>query len=123
MTDKRNLMEDAEDEGLKAVMGSKFQDVSQEIPKKPAAPLNDRPARKVKQEQKAPAEPESIPTYAPNWMSKLKGCGRYAMVCGGLVALFGYWHITGQMDASAAVPCMVACAGYGGFRIGNVCRR
>jgi hypothetical protein len=133
MTDKRDLIEDAEDEGLKAVMGGKFQDKTKDTSHVTGAMRMTR-----EMEQKYPshlgtvgdkkrAVPEgewkTVPTYAPNWFDKLKGCGKYAMVCGLLVALFGYWHISGQMDASAAVPCMVACGTIGGFKIGNVCRR
>lgn len=125
----QKLMEDAEDEGLKAVMGSKFQDVSRE--QKASAPKVQKKAKEdpalIRQPSRAATFPRGegleVPTFAPNWFDKLKGCGKYAMVCGLLVALFGYWHISGQMDASAAVPCMVACGTIGGFKIGNVCRR
>ena len=149
--DKQNLMEDAEDEGLKAVMGSRFQDVSKEgstgetaakaTPQSRCSrdssaqgtsfcrpytgePLGAEKDGKAKRNRAAvDAEYTELPTYAPNWFDRLKGCARYALVCGSLVALFGYWHISGQMDASAAVPCMVACGTIGGFKIGNVCRR
>ena len=133
MSNDKHLMEDAEDEGLKAVMGDRFQDKT-----KDASHVTGAMKAAQDKERKYPSHLGTVadkerpvpegewkehPTYAPNWFDKLKGCGKYALVCGALVAVFGYWHISGQMDASAAVPCMVACAGYGGFRIGNVCRR
>ena len=80
-------------------------------------------AGKANREGFKDAKWDKVPAYAPNWFDRLKGCARYAMVCGGLVALFGYWHISGQMDGSAAIPCMVACGCFGGFKIGNVCRK
>ena len=137
--ENRQYMEDAEDEGLRAVMGSKFQDVSQEIPTSAAPPRN---AKVRREKDKYPSclktvadckDPDhgklyegewgSAPTYAPNWFDKLKGCGKYALGCGALVAVFWYWNMTGQMESAAAVPCMLACGTYGGFKIGNVCRR
>ena len=135
----RDLMEDSEDAGLKAVMGGKFQDMSREIPTSPAPPRNDKVRRerdkypsclKTAADYKDPdhsklyeGEWGSVPTYAPNWFDKLKGCGKYALIGGLLVAVFWYWNVTGQMVSAAAIPCMVACASWGGFRIGNVCRK
>lgn len=126
--ENRQYMEDAEDEGLKAVMGGKFQDVSQE-PRK-AAP---KAAQDLRMYPPVPCtaadfkvqdiERKEYPTYAPNWFDKLKGCGKYALVCGVLVAVFWYWNITGLMASTAAIPCMVVCGTYGGFKIGNVCRK
>lgn len=133
MTEKNKLMEDAEDEGLKAVMGSKFQDKTKDEPHVTGAMRAKREMEKkypshlgtvADKKQPVPeGEWKSVPTYAPNWLSKLKGCAQHALLCGLLVALFGYWNISGQMDASAAVPCMVACGTIGGFKIGNVCRK
>lgn len=133
MTDERELMEDADDEGLKAVMGDKFQDKT-----KDASHVTGAMKTKRDMEQNYPSclgtvadkkqttpkgEWKEYPTYAPNWFDRLKGCGKYALVCGALVAVFWYWNITGQMASAAAIPCMVACGTYGGFKIGNVCRK
>jgi hypothetical protein len=130
--ENRQYMEDAEDEGLKAVMGSKFQDKT-----KDASHVTGAMRMTREMEQKYPshlgtaadkkrAVPEGEwkdhPTYAPNWFDKLKCCGKYALVCGGLVAVFWYWNITGLMASTAAIPCMLACGTYCGFKIGSVCR-
>ena len=135
-----NVNGDLLDEGLRAVMGEeRCQDVygtgstneGAEIATSPSAPRNDKREgadarkenRKTKREGVKDAKWEAVPKYAPNWLDRLKGCAKHAMVFGGLVALFGYWHISGQMDGSAAIPCMVACGCFGGFKIGNVCRK
>ena len=135
-----NVNGDLLDDGLRAVMGEeRCQDVygagstneGPEIATSPAAPRNDMRGnaeahmenRKAKREGVKDAEWEAVPKYAPNWLDRLKGCAKHAMVFGGLVALFGYWHFSGQMDGSAAIPCMVACGCFGGFKIGNVCRK
>ena len=130
MSDEQNrqLMEDAADEGLKAVMGDKFQDMSQEPRKEaPKAAQDFRmypPIPGTAADFKVQdSEHMEYPTYAPNWFDRLKGCGKYALVCGALVVVFWYWNITGLMESSAAIPCMLVCGTYGGFKIGNVCRR
>ena len=122
-----NVNGDLLDDGLRAVMGEeRCQDVSGEWKGNPSVscadsslytrePLGAAKAGKTKR--------EAVPKYAPNWLDRLKGCAKHAMVFGGLVALFGYWHFSGQMDGSAAIPCMVACGCFGGFKIGNVCRK
>lgn len=127
--ENRQYMEDAEDEGLKAVMGSKFQDVSRE--QKASAPKVQKKDKEdpalIRQPSRAATFPRGegleVPSYAPNWFDRLKGCGKYALVCGALVAVFWYWNMTGLMESAAAIPCMLACGTYGGFKIGNVCRR
>ena len=131
--DKQNLMEDADDEGLKAVMGDRFQDKTKDAPHVTGAmkTARDIPSKYPahlgtvadKERPLLEGEWKEHPTYAPNWFDKLKGCGKYALVCGALVAVFWYWNITGLMESSAAIPCMVVCGTYGGFKIGNVCRK
>ncbi len=120
------LMEDPYDDGLKAIMCQQFQDYTEEpVKKKESQPRlhPQAPAASVA----AAAEPEGsypgIPVYAPHWYDGLRQCAKYALGAGCLVVLFWYWNLTGQMAASAATPCMVACATMGGYKIGSVCRR
>ena len=126
-----NVNGDLLDEGLRAVMGEeRCQDVTK-APKEQkkteaamASSVSPRGAATFpKGEGFKDAKWDKAPAYAPNWFDRLKGCAKCAMVWGSLVALFGYWHISGQMDGSAAIPCMVACGCFGGFKIGNVCRK
>lgn len=123
-----HLMEDSDDEGLKAIMGNHFQDHTIAAPKnassvkKTAADKKCVDTRKPEDSKAMDSEWSECPTYAPNFYSKLKLCGKYALVAGGLIVLFWYWNLTGQMATSAAIPCMVVCGTYGGFKIGNVCR-
>ena len=131
-----NMNGDLLDDGLRAVMGEeRRQDVSGDRKSNPSVsyadsslytrePLGAAKAGKAKREEGfKDAKWDKVPAYAPNWYDRLKGCAKCAMVWGSLVALFGYWHISGQMDGSAAIPCMVACGCFGGFKIGNVCRK
>lgn len=134
--ENRQYMEDAEDEGLKAVMGGKFKDLSnttsdlntaEQLRPAKKHPEKDYPSHLATVADKKRTTPEGewkeYPIYAPNWFDRLKGCGKYALVCGALVAVFWYWNITGLMESAAAIPCMVVCGTCGGFKIGNVCRK
>lgn len=108
---------DPNDEGLKAVMGSRFQDATIEPePVKSAAPA---PAKKVT--HTATTEDtywEPIKT-APNFMDKLAACAKWSLIFGALCSLFFYWQLTGHMEDTAAVPSMLACALLLGWNVGK----
>lgn len=84
-------MEDAEDEGLKAIMKDRFQ---------------------------RPGEWEIRKAPEKKHRGTRKGLGGLALWS--LVAVvFTYWLVTGQMTVSAALPCLMVCAGLGGYRLGR----
>lgn len=129
---KRDLMEDPEDEMLKAVMGDKFQDHSGQ------EKASGKPEIRKKQdaypeclgtvgENKEPSELlegewKRVPNYAPSFLNRLKECGKWALVFGGLCLLVFYWQQTGQMLPSAAVPSMMACTGGAAWCVGRACK-
>ena len=136
MVDK-NLMEDSEDEGLKAVMGDKFQDVSREIPTSAASPLNDKVRREM--EQKYPdnlktlsdsKDPERSKLTEGEWnqlnrvspMAKLKGCAKGVWLYGCISLLLFWWQQAGLLDSKAAVPSFIVLALLAGVQIGSACR-
>lgn len=133
---KQKLMEDAEDEGLRAVMGSKFQDVSREIPTSPAAPRNDKVRRKTAVDPKEyPSHLKTaadIPSNIPEgeWiqlnrvspMAKLKACAKGAWLYGCISLLLFWWQQAGLLDSRAAVPSFIVLALLAGVQIGSICR-
>lgn len=84
-------MEDAEDAGLKAIMGDRCQ--------RPGEWTADRTQVRKKRRFR-------------------KGLGGMAL-WGTTAAVFGHWLGTGQMTVSAALPCMMVCAGLAGYRLGR----
>ena len=134
--ENRQYMEDAEDEGLKAVMGSKFQDVSREIPTSPAAPRNDKVRRKPAADPKEyPSHLKTasdIPSHVPDgeWtqlntvspMAKLKGCAKSVWLYGCISLLLFWWQQAGLLDSKAAVPSFIVLALLAGVQIGSICR-
>lgn len=117
MNDINNL--DPNDEGLRAVMGDKFQDLSgsqKPEAKKPVQATDKKPCRKA-----LDASWEPVKT-SPTQLERLKSCGKNALIYGSLCLLVFYWQQTGQMLPSAAVPCMMACSGGAMWCIGRACR-
>jgi hypothetical protein len=132
---KQKLMEDAEDEGLRAVMGSKFQDVSREIPK---ASVSAR----SKARRKTAADPKEYPSHLKTaadipsnipegeWiqlnrvspMAKLKACAKGAWLYGCISLLLFWWQQAGLLDSRAAVPSFIVLALLVGVQIGRICR-
>ena len=84
-------MEDPEDEGLKSIMKDRFHRPGEwEIRKAPEK--KHRGFRKI--------------------LSDLA-------LWGAATAVFAHWLTTGQMTVSSALPCMMVCAGLGGYRLGR----
>ena len=117
MNDINNL--DPNDEGLQAVMGSKFQDVSgiqKPVTRKVEQVPEKKSCHKVPDAQWEPVKKK------PSQLDRLKRCGKNTLLFGGLCLLVFYWQQTGQMLPSAAVPCMMACSGGAMYYIGRACR-
>ena len=109
------------DEDLKGVMGARYEEEGQPAQSRAA---QEKPRCKIADQVKPVQAGKcmSIPKYAPNYMTRLKGCTKWAMIFGGLTFLFFYWQEAGLMDPMAAVPSMCACTGLGGLKIGMICR-
>lgn len=111
---------DPNDEGLKAIMGSRFQDATNEpAPVKPAAPVAPEPVKKAKHVVPADTAGWEPVKSEPNFMDKLMACAKWSLIFGALCSLFFYWQLTGHMDATAAVPSMLACALLLGWNVGK----
>lgn len=106
---------DPNDEGLKAVMGRKFQDATTE-----PAPVDPYWEQGKTKSKSKPADAQWEPVKAaPNFMDKLATCAKWSLTFGALCSLFFYWQLTGHMDDTAAVPCMLACALLLGWNVGK----
>ena len=109
---------DTNDEGLKAIFGSRFQD---ETCRKTAEVTH-----KTMQNPKPAEHSNSRKAEEGNWepakvvtsMDKLKACAKWAGIFGGLNALLFYWQQAGLLDSKAAVPSMIVCALLAGLSIG-----
>lgn len=113
---------DPQDIGLKGIMGERFQGGSQQPGKfaRPSEGTNTTPAEKKAQK---PTEAHWEPTKEHNWMDDLKECTKTSLLFGGLNLLIWYWQISGLMDESVALPCMLVCAALFGLGIGKCMKR
>ena len=114
---------DEQDVGLKMVMGSRFQDETSEnfdneYNDAPAEKLAQKPIQKPKKPIARDAQWEPVPQHS--FTQKLMTCGKKAAVYAALCLLVFYWQQNGQMEASAAMPCMMACTAMIGVTYGRV---
>lgn len=121
---KRDLMEDPDEMVLQEIMGDRFQVLTNQPAKradaKPKASAgNAKPVQKKTPVQEAPAK---IFDTKPGFFEKLRECGKWSMVFGGLCVLVFYWQQTGQMMPSAAVPSMMACTAGAAWCVGRACK-
>lgn len=127
---------DLNDDGLKAVMREKFQDMSQAgaAPKaaRKSTPAPAKETAKARKDKPLEADWEPVQKLpdnlkadgnllqdAPDWMDKLKSCAKCTALFGGLCMLFFYWQQAGLMDAAAAMPSMITCGVLAGFGVGK----
>lgn len=129
----RDLMEDSEDTGLKAVMGGKFKDLSSE--QKHSAPKVHKKAEAdpalIRQPSRAATFPRGEGTEAAGAslvklntispMARLKACAKGVGLYGGISLLLFWWQQTGMLASKAAVPSFIVLALLAGLKIGRVC--
>ena len=109
---------DANDEGLKAIFGSRFQDDTcskpAEVTKK-AKPIQKTVEQSgTEKDMDGKWEPVKVVTS----LDKLKACAKWGGIFGGMNALLFYWQQAGLLDSKAAVPSMIVCALLAGLSIG-----
>lgn len=131
MSNDKHLMEDAEDEGLKAVMGSQFQDQTKEDRKdvpKAAEDHRKYPPHLGTVADHKPTENSKVldgqwiqlNTVSP--MAKLKACARGVGLYGGISILLFWWQQAGLLASEAAWPSFIVLALLAGMKIGSACR-
>lgn len=116
---------DSEDIGLQAIFGDRWHDETKATPGK--STTKENPAKAVKAPAIEPkTEPETVKDAQwmpakpdPNDIDRLKASAKSALLFGGLCLLFFFWQQSGQMEASAALPSMLACMGLAGLNVGK----
>ena len=82
---------------------------------------NKEPVKEKKTAQKPTSKPMDA-EYEPvkNWYDeKTVNCVKWFLIFAGLEYLVFYWMQTGQMQESAAMPSMIACALLAGVSVGK----
>ena len=113
---------DPDDIGLQQVMGNRFQNGTKQSGRFLRAEEGTESTQEEKKAQK-PMDAQWEPSKERNWMDDLKDCAKSSLLFGGLNMLIWYWEVSGLMDESVAMPCMLACAAMFGLGIGKCCRR
>ena len=129
MSEKVNpsVMEDPEDLELKKLMGSHFQDQSQEHPaadkeeEKPDWGKKDR--RKEEPEKKALNASWAPVKAEPTEIQRLVNCAKGTVVYGVLSAVLFWWQQAGLLAPEAAWPSFIVLALLAGLKIGSCATR
>lgn len=117
---------DVTDAGLKAIMGNRFQDVTE--PKKaiskketPTAPCKEtNVAQKPKQ---VPVEAQWKPVKpAANYMDTLKTIVKDVCLWAMLSLVLFYWQQTGRLEVTTSWYALLCCVGMVFFAVGKNCR-
>ena len=101
-----------EDKELQAIMGEKFQDMSE------AKQNPTKPKKAAEKTTQKPTEGETHPVKPRNFMDSLMECVKWAVIFGGLNMLIFNWQLNGLMAESIAVPCMWVCCALAGYGVG-----
>ena len=83
--------------------------------------VNKEHAKEKKTAQKSTEKPMDA-EYEPvkTWYDeKIVNCIKWFLIFAGLEYLFFYWQQTGQMQSTAAMPSMIACALLAGVSVGK----
>lgn len=117
---------DVTDAGLKAIMGNRFHDTTQNAQYQPEVAVskkestsNPYPAKAAQKGKEEPVEHQWEPVKVNTWMDNLKSCAIWAFGFGCLTVLVFSWQQKGLMDASVAVPSMLTFAALGGWGVGK----
>jgi hypothetical protein len=85
--------------------------------KETATPKVEKTAQKVTLKPRD-AEWEPVP-HEHTQMEKIKECAKSALLFGGLSLMFFGFQMSGQMTATAAMPCICACCILMGLGVGK----
>lgn len=118
MTDSEIRKYDPEDVELKAIMGEKFQDKSQEAPIEPVKTGSLKAS--VSAEDKTEAEEGDTERKAYFLFGLKNSMSILGFAC--LTLLVFFWQDAGLMDISIAEPSMCVCSALTGFSIGKFVR-
>lgn len=109
---------DPNDEGLQAVMGDRFQDISKAAPKTEKKVMaGKKPRKKV---MDASWEPVKV---APTEIERIVECAKQMVLYGGVSAVLFWWQQAGWLASEAAVPSFIVIALLAGLKIGSCAAR
>lgn len=120
---------DTNDDGLKAIFGERFHDVTQNAQYQPEVavakketttiPNSTKAAQKVKHE---PVEPQWEPIKENTWMDSLKAIVKDVSLFAFLSFVLFWWQQTGKLEVTTSWYALLFCVGMVFFSIGKNCR-
>ena len=114
------------DEGLKAVMGARFTDKTEEPAEKPVekpvAKKKSNPAKSVPAKE-IPVESQWMPEKPePDFMEKLRTVAKSVGLYAAMSLILFWWKQTGVLEEQTAWYALLVCVGMVFFSVGRICR-
>ena len=111
------------DDGLKAVMGGRFSDGTDEPVAIPNRPEPKKPVRVVHAEE-IPVEEQWEPEKpAKNYLDKLKAIVKDVFLYAVISSVVFWWQQTGRLEETTAWYALLVCVGMVFFSVGRNCRK
>ena len=120
---------DVTDAGLKAIMGNRFHDATQNAQYQPEVAVAKKETTTTTHSTKAakkvtydPVEPQWEPIKENTWMDNLKAIVKDVSLFAFLSIVLFWWQQTGRLEVTTSWYALLFCVGMVFFSIGKNCR-
>lgn len=115
---------DANDDGLKAIFGDRFHDISEPVNavSKKETHTNPQPTKVAKKVKHEPVEAQWEPTKENTWYDNLKAIVKDVALFAFLSFVLFWWQQTGRLEVTTSWYALLFCVGMVFFSVGKHCR-
>lgn len=115
---------DTNDDGLKAIFGNRFHDISEPVKavSKKETPTTPQPTKSAQKAKHEPAEAQWEPIKENTWMDNLKAIVKDVALYAFLSLVLFWWQQTGRLEVTTSWYALLFCVGMVFFAVGKHCR-
>ena len=118
---------DTNDDGLKAIFGDRFHDISEPVKhvkavSKKETPTTPQPTKAVQKAKHEPVEAQWEPTKENTWYDNLKAIVKDVALFAFLSFVLFWWQQTGRLEVTTSWYALLFCVGMVFFSVGKHCR-
>ena len=115
---------DTHDEGLKAIFGERFHDITEpaKAVSKKETPTTTYPTKAAQKVKERAVEPQWDPTKENTWYDNLKAIVKDVSLFAFLSFVLFWWQQTGRLEVTTSWYALLFCVGMVFFSVGKNCR-
>lgn len=115
---------DTNDDGLKAIFGDRFHDISEPVKavSKKETPTTPQPTKAAQKAKHEPVEAQWEPIKENTWMDNLKAIVKDVALYALLSLVLFWWQQTGRLEVTTSWYALLFCVGMVFFSVGKNCR-